>query len=113
MVYIIPNICWKVHENPNKIAKLQNHENLHKNVNENMFSFTFLCKFSWALWTWWVAIKATNMLQLYTASFNLLKMAVQYQFFPILMVQMLFPQIQQALGPDFRTIGKSHDCAKW
>ena len=28
-----------------KIAKLQMHENLHKNVNENMFSFTFLCKF--------------------------------------------------------------------
>ena len=26
-----------------KIAKLQMHENLHKNVNENMFSFTFLC----------------------------------------------------------------------
>ena len=23
------------------------HENLHKNVNENMFSFTFMCKFSW------------------------------------------------------------------
>ena len=30
-----------------KIAKLQMHENFHKNVNENMFSFTFLCKFSW------------------------------------------------------------------
>ena len=29
-----------------KIAKLQMHENLHKNVNENMFSFTFLSKFS-------------------------------------------------------------------
>ena len=25
-----------------KKAKLQMHENLHKNVNENMFSFTFL-----------------------------------------------------------------------
>ena len=23
----------------------KNHENLHKNVNESMFSFTFLCKF--------------------------------------------------------------------
>ena len=23
------------------------HENLHKNVNENLFSFTFLCKFSY------------------------------------------------------------------
>ena len=29
-----------------KIAKLQMHENLHKNVNENEISFTFLCKFS-------------------------------------------------------------------
>ena len=75
------------------IAKLQIHENLHKNVNENMFSFTFLCKFSWVLWK---AIKATNMFQLYTTNFNLLKMAVQYQFFPILMVQMFFSQIQQA-----------------
>ena len=26
---------------------LKTHENLHKNVNENMFSFTFLCKFSY------------------------------------------------------------------
>ena len=24
---------------------IKTHENLHKNVNENMFSFTFLCKF--------------------------------------------------------------------
>ena len=29
-----------------KIAKLQMHKNFHKNVNENMFSFTVLCKFS-------------------------------------------------------------------
>ena len=29
-----------------KIAKLQMHENVYKNVNENMFSFTFLYKFS-------------------------------------------------------------------
>ena len=28
-----------------KIVKLQLYENLHTNVNENMFSFTFLCKF--------------------------------------------------------------------
>ena len=25
------------------VPKLQMHENLHKNVNENMFSFTFFC----------------------------------------------------------------------
>ena len=30
-----------------KIAKLQLYENLNKNVNENMVSFTFLYKFSW------------------------------------------------------------------
>ena len=40
-------------------------------------------------------------------SFNLLKVLFrQYQFFPILMVQMLFPQIQQAPGPVFRMVGK-------
>ena len=27
-------------------ALKKNHENLHKNVNKSMFSFTFLCKFS-------------------------------------------------------------------
>ena len=42
------------------------------------------------------------MLLLNTANFNLFKMGVQYQFFPILMVQMLFPQIQQAPGPGFQ-----------
>ena len=41
----------------------------------------------------------TNMLQLYTANFNLFKMVVHYQFFSILMVQMLFSQIQQASVP--------------
>ena len=30
----------------------------------------------------------------------------QYQFFPIVMVQMLLYQIQQAPGPDFRMVGK-------
>ena len=29
-----------------KLPKLQMHETLHENVIENMFSFTFLCKFS-------------------------------------------------------------------
>ena len=29
-----------------KIAKIHMHENLNKNVNENMFSFTYLCTFS-------------------------------------------------------------------
>ena len=51
MMYIIPNFLvlhfgghfMKIRA---KIAKLQIHENLHKNVNENMFSVTFLNKFS-------------------------------------------------------------------
>ena len=42
------------------------HEKLHKNVNGNMFSITFLCNFSELLW--W-AVKATNMLQFCTANF--------------------------------------------
>ena len=51
MVYIIRNflvlhfgeIFMKI---GTKIAKLKMHENLQKNVNENMFSFSFLCNFS-------------------------------------------------------------------
>ena len=51
MVYSISNIlalhCGeKFIKIRTKIAKLQMHENLHKNVNEKMFSFTFLYKFS-------------------------------------------------------------------
>ena len=50
MVYIIPNfLVLHLGENfmeiRTKLPKLQMRENLHKNVNENMFSFTFLCKF--------------------------------------------------------------------
>ena len=84
MVHIIPNFLG-LHFGENfmkiwtKIAKLQMHENLPKNVNENMFSFTVLCKFSCVLWR---ANKATNMLQLYAANFNPFKMAVQYKFSP-------------------------------
>ena len=54
MVFIIPNFLV-LHFGENfmkittKIAKLQMHENLHKNVNENMISFTFLYKLSWVL----------------------------------------------------------------
>ena len=55
-----------------KVAMLQMHENLHKNVNENMFSFTFLCKFSW------VFIKGIIiMLQLYTAIFLYILKAIK------------------------------------
>ena len=51
MVYIIPNFlvlhpCENFMKIRIKIAKLPLHEHLHKIVNENMFSFTFLCKFS-------------------------------------------------------------------
>ena len=51
MLYIIPKFLV-VHFGENftkigtKIAMLQMHESLYENVNENMFSFTFLCKFS-------------------------------------------------------------------
>ena len=50
MVIIIPNfIVLHFGENfmkiQTKIAKLQMHENLHKNVNENMFSFTVYANF--------------------------------------------------------------------
>ena len=51
MVYIIPNFLV-LHFGENftkirtKIAKIQMHENLYKNVNENMLLFTFLCTFS-------------------------------------------------------------------
>ena len=50
MVYIIPNFSV-LHFGENfmkiriKIAKLQMHENLHKNMNENMVSFTFYKNF--------------------------------------------------------------------
>ena len=49
MVNIIPNLLVLHYDenymkNQTKIANLQMHENLHKNVNENMFSFPFLCK---------------------------------------------------------------------
>ena len=52
MVYIIPNVLVlhfgeKFMKNWTKIAKSQMHENLNKHMNENMFSFTCLCKFSW------------------------------------------------------------------
>ena len=102
MVYIIPNFLV-IHFAENfmkirsEIAKLQIHENLHKNVNENMFSFTFYANFHEFNEG---SIKAKNLLQLYTANFDQLKMAGQYRFFQILMVQMFFSQIQQAAGPD-------------
>ena len=50
MVYIIPNFLVlhfgeNVMKTRTKIAKLHMHENLHKNVNENMVSFTFYINF--------------------------------------------------------------------
>ena len=98
MVYIVPNLLV-LHFGENfmkirtKIPELQMHEILHKNVNENMFPYTFLCKF-----LWW-AIKATNMLQFDTANylhvFKPFKMAVSFklhQVFQIFMVLVIvFP----------------------
>ena len=57
-----------------KIPKLQMQENLHKNENENMFSFTFLCKFSeflgWGIYSFTLHISYMV--------FNPFKMAVQF-----------------------------------
>ena len=83
MVYIIPNfLVLHFGENfmkiQSKISKLQMHENLHEHVNENRFSFTFLCNFHEFL-CW--AIKATNMLQLYTARYGFNQFRMAFQFF--------------------------------
>ena len=61
-------------------------------------------------------LKQQNMLQLYTANY-LVWFSIQlkwrfisfrlHQILPSLMVQVLFSQIQQAPGPDFRKVGKS------
>ena len=50
MVYVNPNFLVlhlgeKFVKIRTKIAKFPLHENLHKNVNENMFSFTFYANF--------------------------------------------------------------------
>ena len=86
-----------------KISKLQMHEKLHKNVNENMFSFTFLCNFSSIFM---VGNSSSFTLLISYMFLNPFKMGSSSSF-PNLMVQMLFPQIQQAPGPDFRKVGKS------
>ena len=49
-IFLILQICENFMKIRTKIAKLHVHENLRKNVNENMFSFTLLCKYSWVLW---------------------------------------------------------------
>ena len=101
---------WNFHENPKKIAKLQIHETLHKSLNENRFHSHFYANV-W-IWVLWGTIKATNMLKLYTANFDLFKKAVQYQFFPILVSKCFFPQIQQTPIPNFRMVGKSLNKSK-
>ena len=83
-----------------KIPKIQMYENLHRNVNENMFSFTFLCKFS----------------QVFPKqicySFTLLVSNMIYNpGFPNSYGLNAFSQIQQAPGPNFRKVGKSLQCS--
>ena len=79
MMYIIPDFLV-LHFGENfmkiwsKVPKLQVHGKLHKNVNENMFSFTFLCNFYEFLW--W-AIKAALISYMF---FNPFKIAVQFKF---------------------------------
>ena len=102
MVNIIPNFL--VLHFGEKIAKFQIHENWHKMRMKACFHSHFF-----AIYREFYEgqIKATNTLQLSTANYNLFKMEVQYEFFPILMVQMLFPQNQQVPGHNFSTEGKS------
>ena len=70
MVHIIPNFL-DLHLGENfmkirtKIAELQIHENLHKNVN------VFIHIFMQIFMSFMKGNKATNMLQLYAANFNL------------------------------------------
>ena len=45
-IYLVLHFCEIFMKIRTKMAKLHMHKYLHKNVNENMFSFTFLCKFS-------------------------------------------------------------------
>ena len=117
MVYIIPNfLILHLGENNIKIrtnlAKLQMHENLHKNVNKNMFSFTFLCTFS-GVFDWQLKQQICEALDYLFLKWLLIHLKWwsssfrPYQIFPIFMVQMFFPQIQQAPGPNFRKVGKS------
>ena len=73
MVYIIPkylvvNFDENFMEIGTKIAKLQMHENLHKNVNENMFSFTIHIFMQFFTSFYEGQLKQQNMLQLYTAN---------------------------------------------
>ena len=79
------------------MGKLPIHENLHVFIHIFMQIFMSFIKCN----------QSNRYVKLYTAKFNLFKMVVQYQFFPILMVQMLFSPNQQAQGPDFRMVGKS------
>ena len=87
------------------MPKLQMQENLHKNVNENMSSFTFLCKFFMSFYggqlkqqicySFILLISYMVLIHLKrrSSSFRL------YQVFPILMVQMLFPKFNRPLAP--------------
>ena len=87
MVFIIPNFLV-LHFGENfmkirlKIPKLQMHEKLQKNVNENMFSFIFFMQF-------FMYFYGGQLKQLYTANFLYIfnpgpyKMAVPVLVFPI------------------------------
>ena len=60
-----------------KIAKLQVHENLYKNVNENMFSFTLLDKVSWVFVKGNKSNRCLTLLISYMV-FNPFKLSVQF-----------------------------------
>ena len=118
MMYVIPNFLLlhfgeSFMKIPTKIVKLQMHDNLQWNVNENMFSFTFYANIHEFLGLW-RETRVTNMLQLYiTQPWSLINLkwwssSIRLHLvFPTLTVWMIFSQIQQAPGLDFRKVGKS------
>ena len=71
-----------------------------------MISFTILYNFSWVI----MKGKPTLLSQLYTATFLWILIDLKWQtsslrmhqVFLILMIKILFPQIQQVPGPNFR-----------
>ena len=73
------------------------------------FYANFLCKFAYKFYVGQLKQQICySFILLILIDLNLRSSSFRrYQFFPISMVQMLFPQIQHAPGPDFRTVGKS------
>ena len=89
------------------------YENLHQNVNENMFSFPFLMQVFMSFYDGQLKQKIcySSTLLISFMLFNPFQMAVQFfktvSNFPKFGGPNNFSKIQQAPGPDFRQVGKS------